>query len=187
MSEEKKEEEKKKEKKTTVLDRYASIQTSLSQAMVAQSAILSSAIARQTMESARIAQAMSNSLGTIKMMEAITHMVRQQNAIAQVLQNAMQNSTVVRAMGIYENQARKLAESIATINQRIQSIPMKVVVPAIKTELATIPRQTDVTVRTLENYIVALEKELAKEKAKNKELLALLEEKRKKLKNQYVT
>jgi len=186
VSEEKKEEEKKKEKKTTVLDGYTSIQTSLSQAMVAQSAILNSAIARQAMESARIAQAMSNSLGTIKMMEAINHMVRQQNAIMQVLQNAMQNSTVIRAMATYENQTRRLAESIATINQRIQSIPTKIVVPAIKTELATIPRQTNVTVRTLENYIVALEKELAKEKMKNKELLALLEDKRKELKKQYV-
>jgi hypothetical protein len=33
---------------------------------------------------------------------------------------------------------------------------------------------------------VALEKELAKEKVKNKELLALLEDKRKELKKQYV-
>jgi flagellar biosynthesis chaperone FliJ len=186
VSEEKKEEEKKKEKKTIVLDGYESIQTNLSQAMVAQGTILGSAIARQVMESARIAQAMSNSLGTIKMMEAINSVMRQQNAITQALQNAMQNSAVIGTMAIYENQTRKLAEGIAAISQRIQSITSKVVVPSIKTELATIPHQTNVTVRTLENYIVALEKELAKERAKNKELLALIEEKRKELKKQYV-
>ena len=187
VSEEKKEEEKKKEKKTVVLDRYTSIQTSLSKAMIAQNAILNSAIARTAMESGRIAQAMINSLGTIKMMEAINRMVRQQDAITQALQNTFLNSTVIRAMTTYENQARRLAESIATINQRVQSMNMEVVAPTIKTELAIIPRQTDVTVRTLEKYIVALEKELAKEKGKNKELLRLLEEKRKDLKKQYVT
>lgn len=187
MSEEKKEEEKKKEKKTTVLNGYTSIQASLSQAMVAQSAIVSSGFARLGMESARIAQAMSNSLGTIKMMEGINRMVRQQNAVTQALQSAFQNSSLIRAMTTYENQTRRLAENIVAINQRVQSIHTEVVVPAIRTELATIPRQTDVTVRTLENYIVALEKELAKEKEKNKELLELLEEKRKDLKKQYVT
>jgi uncharacterized protein YjgD (DUF1641 family) len=184
MSEEKKEEEKKKEKKTTILNGYASIQKSLAQAMVAQNTILNSAIAKQAMESARIAQAMSNSLGTIKMMEGINNMMRRQNAVTQALQNAFQSSSLIRTMTIYENQTRRLAESIVAINQ---SIHTKIAVPAMKTELAIIPRQTDVTVRTLENYIVALEKELAKEKDENKELLRLLDEKRKDLKKQYVT
>lgn len=65
----------------------------------------------------------------------------------------------------------------------------KIQIPRITTELSVIQSQNNSTIDSLLREIAFLEKELSKEKVKNKELLALLtllEEKRKELKKQYV-
>jgi hypothetical protein len=82
-------------------------------------------------------------------------------------------------------QTRAISESLTSIGKMME-LP-KIEVPKLEVELSAIPTQNNTLVKTLVRQIEYLENELAKEKTINKELIALLEEKRKELKKQYVS
>jgi hypothetical protein len=182
MSEEK---EKDKEKKPlSVLTELSNIGVGLSEAMRAQAQIMQSSIAQQALQSARIFDSFNGLSSSFKTMASINNMIREHQAIIP----AFQQPPIMKTMLEYQTGISILAKQLVGINKMIQSVKMpKIAIPTLSTELAVIPRQNDTLVRSLLREIELLEKELAKEKAENKQLMALLEEKRKELKKQYVT
>jgi len=116
---------------------------------------------------------------TLHSMTPALDMMRQNQAILQAIKPPALE-------GILESQRQisQITASLVAINKLIQ-VP-KISMPELKTTSNKIPTQHNTLVRSLLSQIEYLETELAKEKGKNKELLALLDEKRKELKKQYV-
>lgn len=180
MSEEKKEE---KERKTTsIFDELSNISIGLSEAEKMQAQIMQSSVVQQALQSAKIFESFSHIAGYLHSMASINEMLRQNQSVIHAIQ---QSSAVFNMMREYQSQVRRLADSLTTINKMVR--PLEFTIPELTAELTTIPTRNDTLVRSLLREIELLEKELSKEKAKNKVLLALLEKKRKQLKRQYVT
>jgi len=184
MTEEKKEKEKDK-KTTSISDRLVTITLGLSEAKKAQAQIMQSAIAQQALQSARISESFQRMAGTLQTMTSFNNMIERHQLVMQTLQ---QSSIGLKTMMEYQSGVRELANRLVGINKMITSVKMPTpIIPKLTTELAAIPPQSNTLVRSLLRQIEFLEKELAKEKSENKQLLALLDEKRKELKKQYVS
>ena len=179
MSEKK---EKPKEKKPeSILISLSNIQTSLSEAMKAQKAI-SMQVAKVAETAVKPLTSLAQSLQTMNTFtNAINSVIQQQQ---QAVMRALQAPLVSQTMLQYQAHVKTLEESLARIRKMVE-LP-RIDIPTITTELTAIPSQNNRTINSLLRHIEFLETELAKEKAKNKELLRLLEEKRKELKKQYV-
>jgi predicted RNase H-like nuclease (RuvC/YqgF family) len=180
MSEEKKEKGKK-GKTISVFNELSTSSIGLSEAMKAQAQIMQSSVALQALQSAKILEPFKYVAGTLKLMASFNNMIKQHQIVMQTLQ---QSSVGLKTMLEYQSQVRQLADNLVRINKMVE--PLKFPIPKLTAELTAIPPRNDTLVRSLLREIEFLEKELSKEKAKNKELLALLEEKRKELKKQYV-
>lgn len=178
--------EKEKEKKTTsVSDRLVVITLGLSEAISARAQIMQSAIAQQALQSARVSEAFQRMAGSLHTMEAFNNMIKQQQLAMQTLQRS---SIGLKTIMDYQSGVTELANRLVGINKMIESVKISIpVLPKLTTELAAIPSRNDTLVKSLLREIEFLEKELAKEKGTNKQLIALLEEKRKDLTKQYVT
>jgi len=178
MSEEKKEKEK---RPISVFEELSTISLGISEAMKAQAQILQSSVALQALQSAKVCESFKHMAGTLQSMASFNNMIKQNQIVIQTLQ---QSSIGLKAMLEYQLHMRQLADNLARINKMVQ--PLKFPTATVTTELIAIPPRNDTLVRSLLREIEFLEKELSKKKAKNKELLALLDEKRKELKKQYV-
>jgi predicted RNase H-like nuclease (RuvC/YqgF family) len=185
VSEEEKEEQKK--KKSQLIASNLAIQNSLSEAIRAsatlQSVFIDQASAVQFKAPDWIRQTASNLQTMLSFSNAITSAIQQQQTTMRAL-HAFQAPLVSRTMFQYQTQIRALSEGLVRINRMMQ-MP-KIDIPVIKTELHTLPSHNNKTIDILLRYIDSLEKELVKEKAMNKELLRLLEDIKKKVKQQYI-
>jgi len=165
----------------SVFNELSTISFALSEAMKAQAQILQSSVALQALQSAKVFESFKRMAGTLQSMASFNNMIKQNQTVMQTLQ---QSSIGLEAMFEYQLHMKQLADNLARINKMVQ--PLKFPTAPLTTELTDIPHRNDMLVRSLLREIEFLEKELSKEKAKNKELLALLEEKRKELKKQCV-
>jgi len=166
----------------SVFNELANISISLSEAMTAHTQIMQSDMAKQALQSAKVFESFKHMAGTLQLMASFNDLVKQHRIVMKTFE---QSSIGLKAMLEHQSHVKELASSLTRINDMVK--PLKFTVPELKTELTAIPSKNDTLVRSLLREIEFLENELSKEKAKNKELLALLEEKRKQLKNQYVT
>lgn len=182
MSEEKKEKEKLKEKKQkSILINLSNIQTNLSEAMKAQETI--------TMQVAKLAIATKPLASFTSPLASLAQSLRAMNIFNTAIHQhafirALQAPLVSQAMFQYQAQVKALAEGLTRVSKMVE-MP-KINISTITTELTAIPPQNNRTVKSLLRHIDRLEKELSKEKAKNKELLQLLENMKKKVKQQYI-
>jgi hypothetical protein len=117
--------------------------------------------------------------GTFETISSLRYTAMAHQANLASLQMSLRTRTLI------ENQLRNYAVTFTRINQIAK--PLIAPTPALTQALVAAPPKNEVLVRSLLREIEMLEKELAKEKGKNKELLALLDEKRKELKKQYVS
>lgn len=185
---EKKERKKLKEKKPeSILFSLSNIHTSLSEAMKARETIFGrvAKLAQTTAISLASLEQPLNSLAlSLQTMDSfytvINSAVRQQQAIMRVLETP----PVLQAMFQFQAQVNTLTEGLARIREMVE-LP-KISIPTITTELTAIPLQNNRTIESLLRHIDRLEEELSKEKAKNKELLRLLENMKKRAKQQYI-
>lgn len=180
MSEEKKEKEKEK-KVLPVFKGLSTISLGLSEAMKAHARIMQSPVAQQALQSALVFDSFKHMAGTLQSMAKFNDIIRQNQIVIQTLQ---QSSIGLKTMLEYQSQIGQLSANLTRINKMVSLL--KFPTAMLTAELVSIPRQNDTLVRGLLREIEFLEKELSKEKTENKELRALLEEKRKGLKKQYV-
>lgn len=177
MSEQKKKEEKKKTEQI-VSGELANISTVILNALGTKEQINS--MVQTTLKSLQPSLAGLNHLSeTLNNMSPVYEMIRQNQAIFQSIQTS--NLTAILDS---LRQVNQLSETLVRINEMMQ-LP-KISIPKLETELKAISPKNNILVKSLLSQIEYLENELAKEKGKNKELLALLDEKRKKLKKQYI-
>ena len=174
-------EEKKKKKPISVFNELSAISIGLSKAMKAQTQIMQSSVALQALQSAKVLESFKYMAGTLQSMVFLNNTLKQHHTVMQAFQRS---SIGLKTMLSYRLQVRQLADNLIRINKMVE--PLTLPIPELTAELTAIPPRNDTLVRSLLREIDFLEKELSKEKAKNKQLLAFLEEKRKKLKTQYV-
>ena len=176
---------KKKEKKKpkSVLENLSGIQLALSEASRAYKAIMDTSAMQAILASAKISKIIAQSTtGLRTIMETQMQLQKMVMEQARILR-ASQVSQALKTISAYRESARKLAEQYSRIQQMVQiSAPLT----SLETEIRAIPSRTDRAIKSLLNYIAFLERELSKEKAKNKELLRILEELRKDVKRRYV-
>jgi soluble cytochrome b562 len=181
MSEEKKE----KEKKTiSVSIELSTINKQLTEAMNFQREIMQSPIVEQALQVAKVYESFWQMNDTLQCMASINSVIQESQKALQALESS---TAGMRAMLEYQTGINKLMEQLGEVSNMVASVKIpEIAIPKLNTELATIPSQNNTLVRSLLREIDLLEKELAKEKTKNKGLIALLDEKRKELKKQYV-
>lgn len=97
---------------------------------------------------------------------------------------AFQPSPIFRTLVQYRKSLEKLSENYLAINKAITFPQFSL--SQITPKMEAIPSLTKATVNGLLRHIEYLERELAKERQKNKALLRILEETKKELKKKYV-
>jgi hypothetical protein len=187
MSEDKGDKEKEK-KKRSVFDQLSSIGVGLSEALEAQERIMQSPAMMQAIKQAtevsKACKRITSSLGT---MESINKMMKQNDEIIKTFTE----SSGMKMLTEYWSQINRLVDNLSRIGKMVK--PIDISLPKLDAALFDASSQNDTLGRCQDRLIEFLERELSKAKAKNKqdearinELLGLLEEKRKKLKEQYV-
>jgi hypothetical protein len=185
MSEEKGDKEK---KKRSVFDQLSSIGVGLSEALEAQKRIMQSPAMMQAIKQAtEVSEAYERIAGSLSIMESINKMMKQHDEIIK----AFTESSGMKMLTEYWSQVNRLVDDFSMIGKIVK--PIDISLPKLDSALFGASSQNDTLVRRQERLIEFLEKELSKVKAESKEkektisaLLALLEEQRKKLREQYV-
>ncbi len=176
-------EKKEKKKPESVHKNLTRIQLALVEASRANSAIMRTSVIQAMQASARISKIFDQStIGLQTMIKAQAQLNKMAMKQARLLQ-AFQVPQVLKAVVAHEKNALGLAAEYSRIQQSIQK---SISLPSLETHVRAIAPRTDTTMKSLLNYVEFLEKELTKEKAKNKELLRILEELKKEIKKQYV-
>ena len=121
--------------------------------------------------------------GTLSSIKQLSTIMGEKPAIFSVIESS---ASALSNLGTVSSQIRQMHENIESMSKLIDPSEVKlpeIIIPRIK----EIDSQKDTIIKSLASQIEYLESELSKEKEKNNELLALLDEKRKELKKQYVT
>jgi hypothetical protein len=181
MSEKK---EKEKEKKDISIN-LSTIDHELSEALKIQTEVMLSPLVQAALKTARIFDSFNHMTESLQYMESVNRIIKDSKMIFTSFEYSMES---LKAMFEYGAGTKKLLEQFSGINRILDSVKIpEIAIPRLETELAAIPPQNDILIRSLLREIDLLEKQLAKEKIKNKALIAILDEKRKELKKQYVT
>lgn len=174
-------ENKKKEKKIhPVLEgiRLAFNQTTEAQKALMESAPLLSALT----EYPGVLDALKQSAMSLRYVSELSKMLmKEQKEIVR----ALLSSGALSVVSDFRQDLQKLAELTVGIREMVK-MNKNIDVPTLLPKIEAIPSQTNAVINGLLRHIDFLEREMAKERQKNKELLKLLEEKRKELKKKYV-
>lgn len=184
MSEEEKGEknEKKKEKKPiTVVEQWNNISLSVTDTIRIQRELMQSNAVNTALQAARATQSFIQTAAFLKSFQGLNETLR---ANSQIIQQVYQTPGL-KAMAEMQQQMGKLNADFVRASQIARSPTIQM--PILTTQLKAIPPQRDTVIRSLVSQIEYLESELAKSKTENKELIRQLEEKRKELKQQYVS
>jgi len=179
--EEKRKEEEKKPK--SILERYSDIQKNL---------ISSEKLHKTLVEYSQGIKALSDLVETNRIRQsavALQGILAFQKAIGGVVQQAsvvqaLQVSSVARAMAQYQRNVQSLVKNYETIGKLVQL--SKVDIPLVTARIENIPSQTSNAMRSLLSHIDYLERELAKKETENKELIRIIGELKQKAKKEYI-
>lgn len=178
MVEEKKKERKKEPKKNSPVLEFSAMKLALSQTKEAQKALMESSQLLKTLMEPFALKAYKQSVSMYRaMLPVVSSIFTAQQSILQAFQSSKVLETFVKC----RESVQKLAKTYLAINKAI-ALPRQIAVTQITPMMETIPSQTKTAVNSLLRHIEFLEKELAKERAKNKELLRILKERGKELK-----
>ena len=182
MGEEKKKEKKKKPKKVSpALGEFSAIKLALSQTTEAQRALWESQL-KALVEPFALKAYKQSVLMHKAMLPVAMSLFRARQNILQVFQSPKVLETLVK----YRESVQGIAETHLAINRMITTLSKQIAIPQITPKLEALPSQTKTAVNSLLRHIDFLEKELAKERKKNKALLKRIEETKKELKKKYV-
>lgn len=179
MSEETKEDKK---KRLTMVDEMTAISSSVQAALQAQESIMNSGIIQQMNQVSTLSVQMDEVLKSVKAFGEIGKMVNCIEVAFEEFQPILlPPNGLLDALGQIDTITREFAK----MNEIIK-LP-DITIPEFSREIAIIPRNNNTIIKVLAEEIERLEKELAQQTNDNKELRALLEDKRKELKKQYVS
>jgi hypothetical protein len=180
-----KEEKERKKKALSIPVNLSTIDRELSEALRLQRQMMLSPLVLEALRTARIFDSFNHMTESLQCMESVNRIIKDNHIVFKAFEYSFEG---LKAMLGYGAETKKLLEQFSGISRLVESIKVpEIAIPKLETELVAIPPQNDALVRSLLRQIDLLEKELAKEKIKNKGLIALLDEKRKDLKRQYVT
>ena len=179
MSEENKKEEKK--KRVTMFDEMNAISSSIQAAYAVQESIMNSAIIQQMNQVSTLSAQMGEGLKSFNSLEEIGKMVNCIEIAFEWFQPIL-----LPPNGLLDalEQIDTITKDFARMNEMFK-LP-NITIPEVSREITIIQRNNNTIIKVLAEEIERLERELAQQKTDNKELQALLEDKRKELKKQYV-
>lgn len=140
------------------------------------------AIISPELQHLKISETLNQINESIKFMASLNDMLTQNTTLVKVIE---QSQGILEAIRKCESLVKEIINSLTRINNIIKQPSLAF--PELKMELDAISCRHDILIRVLLGQIEFLELELAKREEEIKRLRELLEERRKKLKNQYVT
>ena len=183
ITEEKKKERKKEPKKISPVFEFSAMKLAFSEWKETQKALMESFQPLKTFMEPSALKAFKQSLSMHKaMLPVVSSIFAAQQSILQTFQSS---SKVLETFVEFRKEFQELAETYLAINKAL-ALPREIAIAKITPKMETIPSRTKTVVNSLLRHIDFLEKELAIERAKNKELLRILRERGKELKK-YVT
>jgi len=187
MTEEKKKEEAKKQEVVTVYSELSSIFDAATESIREQELIYqhisNSMAAMDTSMYSGILASLDCLHSSLTSIGQISTSWRENAAILSVIDSSASPFSALEFAG---SQMKQMHENIEAMGKLIEMPDAKmpeIIIPIIK----EVDSQKDAIIRSLVSQIEYLESELNKEKTEKKDLLALLEDKRKELKKQYVS
>lgn len=178
MVDEKKKKRKKEPKKISPVFEFSAMKLAFSQLTETQKAAMESFHPLKAFVEASALKAFNQSLPMYKaMLPVVNSVFTAQQSVLQALKSSKALETFVEL----RKTTQKLAETYLAVNKAL-ALPREIAIAKINPLMETIPSQTNTAVNSLLRHIEFLEKELAKERAKNKELLRILRDRGKELK-----